>query len=46
VFVALAGWAVVIVAKPVDCQANPSWDGYYLHVTELGKYGCLEKVTH
>jgi hypothetical protein len=37
---------VAIVAKPADCQANPSWDGYYLKVDELGQYGCLEKVTH
>ena len=37
---------VSIVAKANDCQAIKSWDGYYLKIQELGKYGCLEKVTH
>jgi hypothetical protein len=37
---------VALVAKPADCDSVTKWDGYYLHIDELGKYGCLEKVTH
>jgi hypothetical protein len=37
---------VGIVAKPADCQSRAKWDRYYLRISELSKYGCLEKITH